>query len=226
MATDQPATPVLPLLQPLGDCGLLVRFGTTLSDAANRRTIALARRLRDASPEGVTEIAPNLVSVLLKYDPARIDFDRLAGEVRLLLWDADDAAALPGARHQIAVRFGGEYGPDLDTAAAALELTPAAFVAAHNAAPLRVLTTGFAPGFVYCGFHPDSLRLPRRASVRPQAAPGSVLFAAGQTAITSTPIPTGWHVIGRTEFRNFDQNADPPTLLREGDMVHFAALPP
>lgn len=226
MATDQPATQVLPLLQPLGDCGLLVRFGTTLSEAANRRAIAFARRLRDALPDGVTEIDPNLVSVLLKYDPASIDFDRLAGEVRLLLWGTDEAAALSGTRHRIAVRFGGDDGPDLDAAAAALDLTPAAFIAAHNAAPLRVLTTGFAPGFVYCGFHPDSLRLPRRTGVRPQAAPGSVLFAAGQTAITSTPIPTGWHVIGRTEFRNFDVNADPPTQLREGDLVQFTTLPP
>ena len=98
------------------------------------------------------------------------------------------------------------------------------FVSQHNAVPLRVLTTGVAPGFVYCGFHPETMRLARRTSVRPPVLPGSVLFAAGQTAITSTAVPTGWHVIGRTAFRNFDPGASPPTALREGDRVIFEAL--
>ena len=49
-------------------------------------------------------------------------------------------------------------GPDLAEVAAALGMTAADFIAAHNATPLRVLATGFAPGFVYCGLHPDELR--------------------------------------------------------------------
>jgi inhibitor of KinA len=87
-----------------------------------------------------------------------------------------------------------------------------------------VLATGFAPGFVYCGFHEAGLRVPRRAAVRPPVAPGSVLFAAGQTAIAATPVPTGWHLIGRTDFINFDAMRDPPTILQEGDLVAFEAV--
>ena len=86
------------------------------------------------------------------------------------------------------------------------------------------LTTGFAPGFVYCGFHLEALNLPRRDLVRPQVPAGSVLFAAGQTAIAATDIPTGWHVIGRTDLRNFDPAAVPPTRLRAGDSVVFEAI--
>jgi KipI family sensor histidine kinase inhibitor len=214
----------LPLLVPLGDAGLLVRFGTTLSDGANRRAIGFARRLRASMPEGVTEIDPNLVSVLLKFDPDRVDFDRLAGEIRLRLAGLEEDTAPEPATRRIEVAFGGDDGPDLGEAAAAVGLGADAFIAAHNAAALRVLTTGFAPGFVYCGFHPEALRLPRRTSVRPPVPPGSILFAAGQTAITSTPIPTGWHVIGRTAFRNFDPDMMPPTRLREGDLVQFEAV--
>lgn len=213
-----------PLILPLGDMSLLVRFGTTLSNDANEAAITFARRLRRALPQGVTEIDPNLVSVLLKYDPERIDFERLAGEVRLLLSEPEADDAVAPTTHYVSVAFGGNEGPDLDQAATTLGMTTADFIAAHNANPLRVLTTGFAPGFVYCGFHPENLRLPRRTSVRPPVAPGSVLFAAGQTAITSTPIPTGWHVIGRTEFRNFVPEMDPPTQLREGDIVIFEAV--
>jgi allophanate hydrolase subunit 1 len=63
--------------------------------------------------------------------------------------------------------------------------------------------------------------LPRRESVRPMVPAGTVLFAAGQTAISATPIRTGWHVIGQTTFQNFDLEATPPTRLSPGDLVRF-----
>lgn len=227
MADSRAETPPLhnPVIAALGDQGLLVRFATTLSDEANQAAIAFARRLQERLPEGVTEIDPNLVSVLLKYDPRRVDFERLAGEVRLLIGAPMLRTRKRPRQHKIAVRFGGETGPDLEEVAAVLELSAGAFVAKHNARPLRVLTTGFAPGFVYCGFHADNFVVPRRNAVRASVPAGTVLFAAGQTAITATAIPTGWHVIGQTEFRNFDAWSDPPTVLREGDELIFEALP-
>jgi KipI family sensor histidine kinase inhibitor len=223
--TAAPAPLPNPLIAPLGDRGLLVRFAEALSDRANLAAIDFARRLRAQLPEGVTEIDPNLVSVLLKYDPAVVGFERLAGEVRLLIGQPGGQKGPRPKRHTIAVTFGGEAGPDLDEVAKKLKLSPKAFIAAHNAHPLRVLNTGFAPGFVYCGFHPEHLELPRRTAVRPTVPAGTILFAAGQTAITATAIPTGWHVIGHTDFRNFDPSKDPPTRLREGDEIVFEAKP-
>lgn len=210
-----------PLIQPLGDRGLIVRFAATLSDDANRAAIAFARTMRRALPQGVTEVAPNLVSVLLKYDPAQVGYETLAGEVRLLL-GANAGAREAGATYRIGVTFDGD---DIAAVAAALQLTRKEFIAAHGAEPLRVLATGFAPGFVYCGFHAEALALPRRTEVRPMVPAGTVLFAARQTAIASTPIPTGWHVIGHTDFSNFDPNRNPPTTLREGDAVVFEVSP-
>ena len=211
-----------PVIRPLGDQGLIVRFSDALSDDANRAAIGFARRLERGLPDGVVEIDPNLVSVLLKYDPAATGYDRLAGEVRLLL-GAEDAETVSGATHRIGVTFGGDEGPDLAAAAALVGLDADGLVRAHCATALRVLTTGFAPGFVYCGFHPEALAVPRRTEVRRSVPPGSVLFAARQSAIAATPVPTGWHVIGRTGFRNFDPEADPPTRLREGDEIIFEA---
>ena len=212
---------VRPTIMPLGDAALLVRFGDTLSDAANAAAIGFARTLLADPVPGVVECVPNLVSVLLRYNPATVQLSHLTGELRLRLASTHRAAAEPAAQHSIPVSFGGDHGPDLESVAGALSLSVDDFIAAHNAAPLRVLTTGFAPGFVYCGFHPPALLLPRRAEVRASVPPGTVLFAAGQTAITATTIPTGWHVIGATTFRNFDPQANPPTLLRAGDSIAF-----
>ena len=208
-----------PEIAPLGDSALLVRFGKSLDDAANRGALALAARLEADPISGVTEIVPSLVSVLVRYEPGQVPMRQLAGEIGLRL--AGSTAERGGRRHRIAIRFD---GPDLADVAAMLKLTPDDFIRAHNAGPLRVLTTGFAPGFVYCGFHGESLVVPRRTAVRPRIPAGSVLFAAGQTAIAATDIPTGWHVIGSTAFRNFDPAADPPTRLHAGDGIQFEVM--
>lgn len=222
IASNQDQAP-RPIIVPLGDSAVLVRFDDTLSDAANRAAIDLALALTDEPLPGVVEIVPNLVSVLLRYDPARTPLSQLAGELRLRLATASGRAAAAIAHHHIAVQFGGDGGPDLKAAATAVGLTVAAFISAHNSSTLRVLATGFAPGFVYCGFHPPALIVPRLATVRPSVPAGSVLFAAGQTAIAATAIPTGWYVIGTTAFRNFDPEATSPAQLRAGDSIDFAS---
>lgn len=207
----------MPTIQPLGDSAVLVRFGDTLSEDANRQAIAFAAALDADVPEGVEEIAPGLVSVLLRTRPGA-DVWRLSGELRLRMDDTGEPLA--GKRHEIAIAFNGE---DMSEVARLTEMTESRFIERHNARPLRVLATGFAPGFVYCGFHDEALVVPRREHVRAMVPAGTVLFAAGQTAIAATPIRTGWHVIGRTAFQNFDPQREPPTLLTAGDTVVFTA---
>ncbi len=207
-------------IQPLGDSALIVRFGTSLSEPANRQAIALAAALQADGIHGVVEVVPSLVSVLVRYDALKADPQRIAGEISLRL--GRETVARQALAHRVSVRFD---GPDIAAVAAALGLDKPEFIQRHNAAPLRVLTTGFAPGFVYCGFHPETLVMPRRTEVRRQVPAGSVLFAAGQTAIAATDIPTGWHLIGQTDLRNFDPTREPPTQLAAGDLLQFEAVP-
>lgn len=212
-------SPTRPMIVPMGDSGILVRFGAQLDAAANAAAIAFADALHASPPVGVEEIVPSLVSVFLRYNPRQTEFDTVCGELRLQL-TGRHGARTPHT-HTITIEFGDSGGPDLADVAAALGLDVTTFIARHNEKSLRVLATGFAPGFVYCGFHSDDLILPRRQTVRPMVPTGSVLFAAGQTAIAATDIPTGWHVIGRTDFRNFDPLTVPPTRLRAGDLLSF-----
>lgn len=206
------------MLLPLGDRALIVRYGTELDAAANRSAIGLACRLEVAPLVGIQEVAPNLVSVLVRYDPSQTSYTRLATEIALL---ANSPIAAPDLErhHIISIRYGGPDGPDLEAVAGQLAMTSQDFIAAHQSVPLSVLAIGFAPGFIYCGMHAPELHIPRRPSVRAQVPAGSVLFAAGQTAIAATPIPTGWSVIGRTETLNFDPASDAPTFIRAGDRV-------
>lgn len=207
----------IPTILPMGDSALLVRFGASLTDEGNRAAISLTRALDSDPLPGTIEIVPNLISVLLRYDPLTTSGDTLAGELRLRLFGLEDSAAI-AKTWQIDAVFD---GPDLGEVAQAVGLIEPQFIAAHNAALLRVLATGFAPGFVYCGLHDHNLVVPRRSQVRQSVPAGTILFAAGQTAITATEMPTGWHVIGRTGFANFDPASAPPTRLRAGDVVQF-----
>jgi len=201
---------------------VLVQFSRALSDEANRAALAAAAALGADPPPGTSEIVPSLVSVLVTYDPAATDPSALSAQIALRLSAKINFEPTTTASHAIQVTFDGE---DLPGVAQSLGLSPAQFIERHNGSSLRVLATGFAPGFVYCGFHPQGLRLPRRQQVRALVPVGTVLFAAGQTAIAATPIPTGWHVIGHTDLRNFDPAREPPTRLAAGDTVIFRNAP-
>jgi allophanate hydrolase subunit 1 len=161
---DPQPSPLMPLIMPLGDRALLVKYGDQLTDEANAGAIELAQRIESGAPPGVVEIAPNLISVLLRYEPAVISYEKLAGEVRLVV-SASGKAEDAGRHAAVKVAFDGE---DLVEVAGLLGLSTAAFVAAHNHKPLRVLATGFAPGFVYCGMHAEALVVPRRQVERPK----------------------------------------------------------
>jgi KipI family sensor histidine kinase inhibitor len=210
----------MPTIVALGDAALLVRFGERLTEAANAAAISLADQLDHDNLPGVIEVSPGLVSVMLSYDPMLVDLPRLKGELRLRL--ANTTGSLPTKQGQWVIPITYD-GPDLEEVSSALGMDRDTFSDAHVASELRVLATGFAPGFVYCGLHVSPLVIPRRTMVRSSVPAGAVLFAAGQSAVTATAVPSGWHWIGRTGFSNFEVDAQPPTRLRAGDIIRFVA---
>ena len=179
--------------------------------------------MRRAEIAGVREICPSLVSILVRYDPRETDYFTLSSQIALALsgQEAESESEREMRSFGLNVIYGGSEGPDLETAAKLCSLSPKEFVAAHSNATLRVLATGFAPGFVYCGMHEKRLPVPRRHTLHREIPAGPIIFAAGQTALTGTPVPTGWHVIGRTDFRNFEPQDTPPVILEAGDSITF-----
>lgn len=211
-----------PVLVPLGDCGLLVRFGTALDSDVNEMAVHSAQVLTDAQLVGALEICPSLVSVYIRYDPMKISFMGLCQNVRMALTYTNSESALSPQTHKIEIAYGGDEGPDLGAVAQKLGMEVDAFINAHNQSVLRVLAVGFAPGFTYFGLHAKNMNVPRRNVLHAKMPPGSILFAAGQTAITASHVPTGWNVIGRSKFQNFDEMSSPPTLLHAGDKIVFS----
>ncbi len=167
---------------------------------------------------------PAIASLLVCFDPLAVSHTGVEAHLR----------GLPTARRRgdsrerrvvrVPVRYGGEDGPDLESAAWTLGLTPDDLVATHTAEPYRVMMIGFAPGFPYIGPLPAALHIPRRSTPRSAVPAGSVAIAAGLSGIYPARLPGGWHLIGRTDMRLFDPQARPPVALAAGDLVQFSAL--
>lgn len=217
-------------IEELGDSALLLQFGDTIDAAVNARVHAAARAVAALALPGIVELVPGYASLAVVFDaavwqgddatPAQRCADALRGAFDTAPErNGDDAAAV-----EIPVCYGGEFGPDLDEAAARSGLTPQAFAARHAAGDYRVAMLGFAAGFPYLLGLDPALQQPRRANPRVRVAAGSIAIGGAQTGVYPRELPGGWNLIGRTPLALFDPHAVPPNRLAAGQRVRFVAI--
>ena len=222
-------------IEALGDSALLITLGERIDAQLNARAVALAERLAAARLPGVDDVAPAYASVCLRYDPVAWSgagnaspFAAIAARLRELL--QNEIAGGPGVANSasvdIAVCYGGEFGPDLQHVAAHAKLDADEVVARHCAGDYRVAMLGFAPGFPYLLGLDTALHTPRRDSPRVRVPAGSVAIGGAQTGIYPHELPGGWQIIGRTPLTLFDATRATPALLVPGQRVRFRAISP
>lgn len=214
---------VTPSIVVTGDCAVTVVFGHDLDLELNDQVLALDRSLVDDPIPGVLETVPGLATLLVRFHPSDIDRASLAELIEERLAGAAKSQDPEGQqrRWRIPAIYGGAHGPDLGSVADFLSLSEDEVIEAHASLQLRVLMLGFAPGFAYLGLADPMWDIPRLPEVTPQVPAGAILVAARQTALSATPIPTGWRQLARTPFRSFDPEAPDPFRLRPGDLVEF-----
>ena len=212
-----------PRLLPSGDSAITVEFARNIDDAANRRVLALDRRLARHPITGVTETVPTYRSLLVHYDPTQTDFETLGRE--LVERSLEPVPAGENARRwRIPVAYGGEHGIDLEDVAKALGTTPDDIVARHIAGEYRVAMIGFTPGWSYLSGLQDSLHMPRRQNPRLLTPAGTISIGGVQTGVQCLAGPSGWHLLGRTAVRTYQLHRDPIFLLEPGDRVTFCVV--
>lgn len=178
--------------------------------------LGLRAALRQARPDGVRELIPAARTLLIRYDPARLDHTRveaLVAELPPATADADEAGELV-----VPVRYD---GADLDEVAELTGLSRREVVDRHRAGRYTAAFCGFAPGFAYLTGLDERLRVPRRSEPRTRVPSGSVAVADEYTAVYPGPSPGGWRLIGSTELTVWDLDRDPVTLLPPGTTVRF-----
>lgn len=213
-------------LEALADDAWLLRFGDRIDPKLNAAVHAMAARLRALDPPWLRDVVPAFASLAVFFDEAE-DPARVHAALQALVEDGG-ASALPLRPRdgviEIPVLYGGEHGPDLESSAAELGLSPRELVERHSAGDYTVAMIGFAPGFPYLSGLEPALALPRLATPRARVAAGSVAIGGAQTGIYPRESPGGWRLLGRTPWTLFDPRREPPTRLQPGDRVRFRAI--
>jgi KipI family sensor histidine kinase inhibitor len=199
---------------------MTVEFASDIDNAANQRVLALDRAMSAAPIEGVRETVPTYRSLLVHYDPERLDFESL-GEKLLALAQAPAPPSGKARRWRVPVAYGGENGLDLEDVAKTLNTTPDEIVARHVGGDYRVAMIGFTPGWSYLSGLDKSLHMPRRQNPRVFTPMGTISVGGVQAGIQCLAGPSGWHLLGRTPVRTFQLHRDPVFLMEPGDRVTF-----
>ncbi len=185
--------------------------------------ITLDRTLAREPVSGMTETVPTYRSLLVHYDPTRIDFDTLGAKLAALAQQPVPATTKT-RRWRIPVVYGGEHGVDLEDVAKTLNTTPDDIVARHIAGDYRVAMIGFTPGWSYLSGLEKFLHMPRRQNPRLLTPAGTISIGGVQTGVQCLAGPSGWHLLGRTAVRTYQLHRDPTFLLEPGDRVTFSAV--
>ncbi len=214
----------LPRISPVGLGGALVCFADQLSEPANRAALAFRAALERVSWPGVQECATSLCSTFLRFDPLAVGYEQIETQLRALLAEQDwYDAQLPQGRRlwQVPTLFDAAVAPQLAQATELAGLTVAQAIDSICAAPVRVLTIGFAPGQPYLGPLPEHWDIPRQTGLTPQVPAGALVVAVRQFVLFANASPTGWRHVGQTGFRCFTPETADPFALRPGDEMLF-----
>jgi KipI family sensor histidine kinase inhibitor len=205
-----------------GDTLLLVEFAHAIDPEINAQVVELANRLRRRIGQAIRDVVPGYCTVGIHIDPLQTDLTALERAIR------DEAAQVerssshaPAHVIDIAVRYGGSDGPDLEKVAEWAGCTPAEVIERHAGRTYRVYMLGFVPGFAYMGKVDRSIAAPRHRVPRERVPAGSVGIAGEQTGVYPISTPGGWQLIGRTTAVMFDSARPQPSLVQPGDLVRF-----
>jgi inhibitor of KinA len=105
----------LPEWTTASDHSLLVRFGEEVSLDIHQRVLRLSRLL-EGSPK-LLNIHPGYSTLLISFDPRRNSYTAVEEVLRSALARMDAIGTPPPRLNEVPVRYGGEFGPDLEEVA-------------------------------------------------------------------------------------------------------------
>ena len=208
----------------MGDRAILVELGNEISPEVHRRVRELDIALMNHPIEGIVDAVPTYKSLLIIYDPLRLNIVTLQHLMEGLRKKSRGIQIPKPKTMEIPVVYGGEYGPDLEWVANYHKLAPDEVIRLHTGTTYQVYMIGFTPGHPYIATLPEALITPRRQTPRTNVPRGSVAIGMNQTVIYPVESPGGLQIIGRTPLELFNPDNSPPTLLRIGDLVRFVPI--
>ena len=207
-----------------GDSSVLIVFGDTISAETNQRITATVKLIKEQRIEGIVDMIPAFVSLLINYNPLVISYDSLHRRLEKILKMETHAEESARRVWEIPVCYGGKYGPDLDSIAAHAHLSPEEVIALHTSRDYLIYMLGFLPGFCYLGGLDERIHTPRLSTPRLRIPAGSVGIGGSQTGIYPMDSPGGWQLMGMTPVKTYDPGRDVPILVQAGEYIRFVRI--
>ena len=206
--------------KPVAERAVLVELDTQISDEVSRKVTALDRAIAGAHIDGLQEVVPALVNLLVVFDPLQTDHAQIEAAIRALPPVAPDSDA-KSTHHRLDIYYDAECFPDLANVAKTCGMTTEAVINAHASASYRVGMYGFVPGYAYLAGVPAEIQVPRKTAPLRDVPAGRVLIAGPQCIATTMVMPTGWSIIGQTNAKIITDDPERPFLFDMGDTVSF-----
>ncbi len=205
------------------DSSLLVIFGDFPRREYHDQVLRLFRALSLLKDDRIRNLHPAYASLLIDFDPLRLDHDRLGAVVSEALQPEPEYSAM-ARTVEIPVCYEAEMAPDIGFVSSHCGLGVPELISRHSGPLYDVAFLGFSPGFAYLLGLPSDLVTPRHITPRRHVPAGSVGIAGNQTGVYPQDSPGGWQLIGRTPLRMFDAGREPASLVLPGDKVRFLPI--
>lgn len=209
-----------------GDAAVVVEFGKTINEAANRKVGVLVETLVRQPIEGVVDAIPSFRSLLVCFDPGQIRRERLAGLLLERCKGLSVGAEEERTVIEIPVCYSPRFGADLQAVAAQAGISCDEVAALHSGQDYRVYMLGFLPGFPCLGGMDERLILQKPTEPHTKIPLGSVCIQGGQTGIYSMDAPGSWWVIGTTPVHVYHSDRERPILYEAGEYLRFVPISP
>jgi len=211
-------------IQPLGDTGIIIQFGTEISEAIYQQIRQYVYRLEQSRIEGIVEWVPAYTTLAVFYRPNIISYDELSQKL-LKIGEKIESMPVPDPIViEIPTLYGKEAGPDIQFVAETNGLSEEEVVKIHSSSDYLIYMIGFVPGFPYLGGMDKRIAAPRKKTPRSRIPAGSIGIAGEQTGIYPLETPGGWQIIGRTPVKLYDPQKQDPILLKAGDYIRFVPI--
>lgn len=207
----------------VADHGLLVAFSDQIDDRVAEQILALDQAIARTPPQGVKEVIPALVNLMVVFDPLQTDHTTLQAELETRIAGLSHTRTVTQI-HEVKVCYDAPFAPDLGAVAKQTGLTSDEVISRHLGSLYRVGMYGFAPGYAYMTGVDPAIQVPRKPTALRDVPAGSVIIAGPQCLVTTLTMPTGWMIIGRSPTRILQNDPDQPFLFNVGDQVRFKRM--
>lgn len=202
---------------------IMIYFENEITEVTYQNVMSMMRWISEKNISAVQDIVPSYRAILIYFDNHAITASKLIENLELTKFDDKNIIDVNQRKRiiKIPVRYGGEFGPDIEEVAEYNQISTKQVIEKHTNRPYLIYMLGFMPGFPYLGGLDESLHTPRRNEPRVKLKAGSVGIANNQTGLYPLDSPGGWQIIGRTPVIVFSSKRNPMTLYKAGDWIQF-----